>query len=169
MRSQAEWDLHFMGIAEKCAEMSKDPSTKTGAVLVLPGRIIAGTGYNGFARGMSDAEELYEDREVKYDRIIHCEMNAVLQAVGAGRDLQDATLYTYPFLSCSRCAVHMIQAGIRSFVTFPTKAEANSRWSASFERTKSYIKEVKKADFRIIDPKTGRVLETQWGRAVIDQ
>lgn len=96
-------------------------------------------GFNGFPKGMPDDEALYADREEKLSRIIHCEMNALLYAersIPSG-----STLYTYPFISCDRCVVHMLQAGIRRFVApSPTKAQVE-RWGDSFAKTRKYLLE----------------------------
>ena len=98
-------------------------------------------GFNGFPAGMKDDDELYANRDEKLSRIIHCEMNALLFA---NRKMlpEGCTLYTHPFMSCDRCVVHMIQAGIRRYVApIPTTAQAE-RWGDSFARTRKYILEV---------------------------
>ena len=120
MRSVA-WDLHWLVMAELVASRSKDPSTKTGAVIVSPQNIRVSDGYNGFPQRIKDDDRL-NDRQLKYRMIVHCEMNAVLFA---RQDLSGHTLYTWPFSSCDRCAVHMIQAGI-SRVVAPVNKEP--RW-----------------------------------------
>ena len=60
-----DWDHFFLSMAFLCARKSKDPSTKTGCVLVRDRRILS-TGYNGFPCGCLDAPELYDEREYKY-------------------------------------------------------------------------------------------------------
>src|SRR5271156_3347902 len=112
-RKQREWDVFYLNMARYIATKSKDPSTQTGAVIIRPDGSPASFGFNGFPRGMNDAPELYADREKKYSRTVHCEMNAM---IFARQDLKGGTLYTWPFASCDRCAVHMIQAGISRFV-----------------------------------------------------
>lgn len=134
------WDRHFLEMAFLVGSMSKDPSTKTGAVIVRPDRSVCSTGFNGFPRGMRDDAEVYNNREMKYDRIVHCEMNALLHSRDPHHD--GYTLYTTPFISCSRCAVHMIQAGIRRFVAPRPTSEQLERWGEAFERTRSYFAEV---------------------------
>lgn len=134
-----KWDKHFLRMAYLVSEMSKDPSTQTGAVIVRPDRSVCSTGFNGFPRNMSDDEALYADREVKYDRVVHCEMNALLHSRDGMH--QGYTLYTTPFLSCSRCAVHMLQAGIERFVAPIPTPEQIERWGDAFERTRSYFRE----------------------------
>lgn len=128
-------DDYFLRMAELVAQRSKDPSTKTGAVIVGPRGQVLGTGYNGFPQHMSDDPELYANREEKYSRIVHCEMNAL---IFAQRDLAGSTLYTWPFMSCERCVVHMLQAGVERFVA---PYSDNPRWQEAFTRTRRYIAE----------------------------
>ena len=104
-----KWDIRFMELAKHISMWSKDPSTKTGAVIVRPDRTIASVGFNGFPRGIDDRDELLNNREEKYIRIIHCELNAILSA---RETLNGYTLYNWPGQSCTRCAVHVIQSGI---------------------------------------------------------
>ena len=49
-----KWHKRFMEVAELVATWSKDPSTKTGAIVVGPDREIRATGYNGLVRGVDD-------------------------------------------------------------------------------------------------------------------
>lgn len=132
------WDRHFLDIAFKVSEMSKDPSTKCGAVIVRPDRSICSTGFNGFPRGMPDDEALYADRNEKYSRVVHCEVNALMFA---REPVHGCTLYTTPFLSCDRCCVQMIQAGITRFVAPAPTDEQTERWGDAWDRTKKYILE----------------------------
>lgn len=135
---QAKWDLHFLDMSKHASEMSKDPSTKTGAVIVDPNRRVVSTGYNGFPKLMKDTPEAYANREEKYSRIVHCEMNAL---IFAQRDLTGCTLYTWPFMSCDRCVVHMIQAGIETFVFPKAPPESLARWGEAFKKVEGYIDE----------------------------
>lgn len=132
-----KWDLRFLEMAKLVSTWSKDPSTQTGAVLTF-GREVISVGFNGFPAGMPDDPELYANREEKYSRIVHCEVNAL---IFAQRNLQGATLYTYPFLSCDRCVVQMLQAGVDRFVAPMATPSQLERWGAAFERTRKYIDE----------------------------
>lgn len=132
------WDLRFIELATLVSSWSKDPSTQTGAVIVRPDRTVASVGFNGFPKQMDDAPELYANRETKYQRIIHCEMNALLHAQ---ESCQGYTLYTVPFASCDRCAVHMIQAGIKRFVYPIIPADKEDRWRDLLERSEYYMDE----------------------------
>lgn len=60
-----KWDRRFLELATLVASWSKDPSTKTGAVIIGPDRSVISTGFNGFPREMPDDPKLYEDREKK--------------------------------------------------------------------------------------------------------
>lgn len=133
-----DWHYRFLMLAAHVAEWSKDPSTKTGAVIARPDRTVVSLGYNGFPRGVGDTPARLEDRNVKYDLMIHCEMNAVLSAHD---DVRGCALYTWPFASCIRCAVHMVQAGIGAAV-FPTLPERlTERWAESVRQTKKIYDE----------------------------
>lgn len=134
-KSLSRHDLHFLRMAKLVSERSKDPSTQAGAVIVASSGEVISTGFNGFPRGMPDLPEYYEDRAEKYSRIVHCEMNAL---IFARRDLTGATLYTWPLMSCDRCAVHMLQAGITRFVA---PANDNPRWQGAFTKVRKYLRE----------------------------
>lgn len=54
-----KWDLRFLQLARFVAAWSRDPSTKTRAVIVDPDKMIVSMGFNGFAQGMNDAPEDY--------------------------------------------------------------------------------------------------------------
>jgi dCMP deaminase len=133
-----KWDARFLDLARHVATWSRDPSTQTGAVIVRPNRTIASVGYNGFPRNCNDDPALYADRAVKYSRIVHCEMNAILNA---RESLEGYTLYTVPFCSCERCAPHVIQAGIKRCVAPPLPARLKDRWLASVKATQAIFAE----------------------------
>jgi dCMP deaminase len=132
------WHRRFLELAALVASWSKDPSTKTGAVIVAADKRVLSLGFNGFPMGMPDDAALYADRAEKYARIVHCEINAL---IFAGAIPAGATLYTYPFMSCDRCVVQMLQAGIRRFVAPRATADQLERWGEAFGRTERYIAE----------------------------
>jgi dCMP deaminase len=133
-----KWDVRFLQVARLVSTFSKDPSTQTGAVITDDSNRVISTGFNGFPQCMPDVPENYANREEKYSRIVHCEVNA---QIFAHRDLHFCTLYTWPFASCDRCVVQMLQAGITRFVFPEPSADALTRWGAAFEKTKAYIRE----------------------------
>src|SRR5271166_5855588 len=134
-----KWDIRFLQLARHVSTWSKDPSTQTGAVIVRPNRSVASVGFNGFPQKMNDSPELYSNRDEKYSRIVHCEMNAL---EFAQEQTDGYTLYTYPFISCDRCFVHMAQAGITRFVAPCATEEQLTRWGAAFDRVRSYATEM---------------------------
>jgi dCMP deaminase len=135
-----KWDRRFLRLAKEVASWSKDPSTQTGAVIVRPDNTVASLGYNGFPRLLADLPEDYDsaNRDVKLSKIVHCEMNAVLSA---REPVRGYTLYTWPFMSCDRCAVHMIQAGIKRIVAPIIPEDKAARWADIMEKSMSYFKE----------------------------
>jgi len=130
-----KWDERFLELASVIATWSKDPSTRVGAIIVQPRNKIIGTGFNGFARGMRDDAELYENREIKYSKVIHAEINSLLNAA---QPVEGCTLYT-TLPCCDRCAVHMIHVGIKRFVFYGPTAAQKARWN--FDKTFEYFKE----------------------------
>ena len=100
-----------------------------------PDLTTASRGYNGFPRGIADTPGRLNDREVKYELVVHAETNALLTA---REPLHGYTLYcTFP--PCSRCAVSIIQAGIVRVVAIKPTAEQEERWG--FWRTRDLFKE----------------------------
>ena len=120
-----KWDERYIKLAEYIADWSKDPSTKVGAVIVDDKGRIVSLGFNGFPQKISDNDRL-NDRDKKYNVIVHAEANAVLFA---SRDLSGCTIYTYPFQPCSSCSGLIIQSGIKRVVTVRTD---NDRWRTDF-------------------------------------
>ncbi len=132
-----KWDVRFLRMAREVGSWSKDPSTKVGAVIVRPDRSIASLGFNGFPRGVEDDSRL-EDRALKYELIVHGEINAI---VHAREPLIGYTLYTWPFMPCSRCSAIVIQAGIKRVVTVEPTDEQTARWASSFKLSEGLLLE----------------------------
>lgn len=125
-----KWDLRFLDMAKLVASWSKDPSTKCGAVIVRPDRTIVSMGYNGFPKAHPDDGELIQNRDEKYGRVVHAEMNALLHAY---QPVMGCSLYvTGP--TCDRCAAHIIQAGISRVVWPRQENDFTERWGVAFKR-----------------------------------
>jgi dCMP deaminase len=140
-RDQVWWDSYFLGQASyQASRLSKDPSTGVCVILVSPDRTNCPYGYNGFPRKMEDKPEWLKDRQEKLNRTIHAEMNAI---INAKCDLSNYTLYAWPFLTCDRCSVHVIQAGITRVVApkITTKHPRFDHWYPRFELAKQYYRE----------------------------
>lgn len=134
-KRQLKWDLRFLGLAYHVAQWSKDPSTKVGAVIVRGLNRVVSIGYNGFASGVDDTSERYNDRELKYKMVVHGEINAIIHAK---QDLAGCTLYTWPLFTCSVCAGSVIQSGIHRVVSPVSTVE---RWASSYDLSKKMYDE----------------------------
>lgn len=130
-----KWDSRFIELAKMISTWSKDPSTQVGAVIVDRRNRVISTGYNGFPRGVHDAPDLLNNREEKYARVVHGEINALLFAT---QPVDGCTLYLWPFLSCSHCTAIIINAGIKRVVA---PVNDNPRWNASFALSLSLYEE----------------------------
>lgn len=130
-----DWNQRFLSLAEHIAQWSKDPSTQVGAVIVDPCRRIVSTGYNGLPQGVDDTDNRLHTREIKYEMIVHGEINAILFAK---QDLLGSTLYTWPFMPCSRCAGIVIQSGIKTVVA---PLNDSPRWKDSFQLSQTMFAE----------------------------
>ncbi|MGB0749189.1 MAG: deoxycytidylate deaminase [Magnetospiraceae bacterium] len=133
-REITRWDHRFMDLAKHIASWSKDPSTKVGSVIV-DGRRVVATGFNGLPTGVEDTIGRLHDRELKYQLVVHAERNAI---IGARQNLSGYSLYVWPMMPCSVCAAMIIQAGI-SEVLAPVND--NPRWVDSFALTEEMFAE----------------------------
>lgn len=126
-----------MGMAEHVSLLSKDPSTKVGAVIFDERRRLVSAGYNGFARGVADSQTRLHDRETKYKLTLHAEKNAIMFATAP---LYGCTLVvTHP--CCSQCAALVIQSGISHVVWKAPVASFRERWAADLKLTREQFKE----------------------------
>tara|TARA_E500000178_G_scaffold339713_1_gene381557 strand:+ start:2261 stop:2701 length:441 start_codon:yes stop_codon:yes gene_type:complete len=133
-----KWDDRFIRLAQEISTWSKDPSKKIGAIIVKDKRILA-TGYNGFPKGIDDAPEKYENRELKYELVVHAEMNAIYNATFNGISLKDSTLYVWGLPVCSECTKGIIQVGINRIVM--AADDVPQRWLDSFKKSSDMFDE----------------------------
>jgi dCMP deaminase len=129
-----KWDIRFLEMAKLVSSWSKDPSTKVGSVITDKNNRVISLGYNGFPQSIVDDQRL-EDRDTKYQIIVHGEMNAILFA---NQKLDDCILYTYPFEPCPRCAGIIIQSGIKTVVAPKNNTE---RWEKDFKISRILFEE----------------------------
>lgn len=97
---------HYLAIADRVAENSKDPDRKVGSVLVRPNGTIATVGWNEFPAGLADLAE----RRLRPDKYLfteHAERNAIYTAAIKGIKLDNTTLYQrlHPCHECARALV----------------------------------------------------------------
>lgn len=144
----ARWDNHFLEMAILNAKLSKDPSTKVGAIITSKDNHLISAGFNGLPRGIEDTEERLNNRDLKLQLVVHGEMNAVLAAAKLGAPLRDSTIYTVATDKsgaiwggiCSNCAKHIIQVGISKVVTYST-ITMPARWTKDMIYAKEILQE----------------------------
>ncbi len=134
------WGDKYIHLAKEISTWSKDPSTKVGAVVVGRDGQILSQGFNGFPRGIKDSEERLNNRERKYELIVHAEMNAIYNASLNGVSLKDSTLYIYGLPICNECAKGVIQVGIKKVIAMRPKVY-NTKWDKSNNNAESLFRE----------------------------
>ena len=122
---QSKWDQRFLKIAKAYSEMSKDPSTGVGAVIVNNRNVQVSQGFNGYPRGVPDDDSRYV-RELKYPKTLHAELNSILFSK---EELYGYTIYVYGIFPCATCMGAIIQKGIsRVVVAKHSDPEIHKRW-----------------------------------------
>jgi dCMP deaminase len=134
--NSTSWDNRFLELAKFVSSWSKDPSTKVGAVIVDQNNIIVSLGFNGFPKGINDDDRL-NHKDTKYPIIIHAENNALMFAK---RPLDGCTIYTYPFMPCTKCAGMIIQSGIKRVISYQNTASRH-HWELDFRVSRELFKE----------------------------
>ena len=134
------WGDKYTHLAKEISTWSKDPSTKVGAVVIGEHGQLLSQGYNGFPRGIKDSEERLNNRERKYELVVHAEMNAIYNASLNGVSLKDSTLYVYGLPICNECAKGIIQVGIKKVVAMRPK-KYNIAWEESINNARNLFSE----------------------------
>lgn len=149
MNYSEKWDKRFLRIAKEVSSWSKDPSKQIGSVATIDNRIIA-TGYNGFPSGIEDKPEWLEDRTIKYDLIIHAEMNLLMDATRTARSLEGSTIYVWGLIICPNCMKHLIAAGITRFVYVNLYDDPywNTEWNTSLKILQKTNKNIETLEYK---------------------
>lgn len=141
----SKWDRKFFNLIKEYKQLSKDPSSQFAAIIVSDDNIPKSFGFNGFARGVIDSPERYNNRELKYKMVVHAEANAIVNAAGEGTPTKGCKIYidTYP---CSSCCGLIINAKIKEIVINGDSSVHNDktfqeRWKESIEITKLMCEE----------------------------
>lgn len=134
-----KWHIRFLELADCIASWSKDPSRGVGSVIVSPMQQVLATGYNGLPRGFEDHPDRLQ-RPVKYDLIVHAEMNAIIQCARNGVSPVGATIYS-SFSPCIHCSLSIVQAGITRVVTRAI-ARGDEHWNDSIDKSVVLFEEV---------------------------
>tara|TARA_B000000477_G_scaffold124379_1_gene131820 strand:+ start:3530 stop:3997 length:468 start_codon:yes stop_codon:yes gene_type:complete len=134
------WGRKYTSLAKEISTWSKDPSTQVGAVVIGEKGQLLSQGYNGFPRGINDTDDRLNNRERKYELVVHAEMNAIYNASFNGVSLKDSTLYVYGLPICSECAKGIIQVGIKKVVATRPRIY-NSDWDKSTKAAEALFRE----------------------------
>ena len=148
-RFSVEWCDRFLRLAAEAASWSKDPKGGVGAVLVDDRKRVIGLGFNGFPDRIPDDPALLADQEAKLPRMIHAEMNAVLNAVAP---VHGATLFT-TLAPCAECAKLLIQAGVVAVYRRPHPEHRHTRWAESFRIAETILAEAG-VEVRSVEPQS---------------
>lgn len=131
--------LKFIAIADAVAQLSKDRSTKVGAIALGPSGEIRAMGYNGFPRGCDDSVEARHVRPEKYFWTEHAERNLVFNAARVGVPLEGCTLIVSGLYPCMDCARAIVQSGIREVIA--PSVDTDPRWADHAKRSRELFTE----------------------------
>ena len=135
-------------------EHSHDPKTRVGAVLEH-GQVLT-YGANHFPRELQPTSEQLNDRNWKYQYIIHAESAVIIAAARQERGTKGTTMYM-PWVPCIPCAAMIIDAGIEVLIGHQAMIEKTpERW---WESTMSALELLKKTgvEVKVYDGKIGSV------------
>ena len=131
----------YLDIALAAAQLSKDTSTKVGAIIVGPTNEVRSLGYNGAPRGCNaDEDERGQTRPEKYYWFSHAEMNAITNAARVGTPLDGSSLVvSHP--PCMDCARAIVQAGIKHVFCPKPDDDFVTRWQEHIRRLEVLFQE----------------------------
>ncbi len=142
-------DRHFLELALKHAELSRDPETRVGAIIVGPDGEVRSMGYNRFPDGIAETPDRLNDRDIKLSLMVHAELVAIVNAARVGIALQGCTLYfaqtddtglVWGGVPCTRCTDHILMSGITEVISYPTKP-APSKWHGDWKVARALFRE----------------------------
>ena len=121
VRERPEINNYFMNIANMVSSRSTCLRRRVGSVIVK-GKQIVSTGYNGAPQGMPHCLDIGCAREnvpsgerSEICRGAHAEQNAINFSARYGISIEGATVYT-THLPCSWCSKSIVNAGIKKVV-----------------------------------------------------
>ena len=131
----------YLEITKTIAALSKDASTKVGAIILGPSCEVRSVGYNGAPRGCTaDEDQRGLERPEKYYWFSHAELNAITNAARVGTPLDGASLVvTHP--PCMDCARAIVQAGIKQVFCPEPSDDFRKRWDEHIVRSQLLFEE----------------------------
>ncbi len=131
------WENYFMNIAKEVATRSTCDRKHVGAIIVR-GKTILSTGYNGSIRGLPHCDTVGHEMENGHCvRTIHAEANAIVQASRHGIRIENAEIYITAS-PCYNCFKMIANAGI------------NRIYYGEFYRDERIIELAKKLDVELV-------------------
>lgn len=127
----------YMGIANAVAQLSKDTSTKVGALIIGATNEVRSMGYNGSPRGCAaddHGDARGTTRPEKYYWFSHAEANAITNAARVGTPLEGGSMVVTHF-PCMDCARLIVQSGIKRVISNRPSEDFESRWAEHIVRT----------------------------------
>jgi len=138
MSERVSWEEYFMNIAREVATRSTCDRKHVGAVIVR-GKTILATGYNGSIRGLAHCDEAGHEMENTHCiRTIHAEANAIVQSARHGVRLEDSEIFITAS-PCFDCFKLIANAGI------------NKIYFGEFYREQRILDHAKELNIQLID------------------
>ena len=130
--------MYFMNIAKEVGTRSTCSRKHVGAVIVR-GKTILATGYNGSIRGLAHCDEAgHEMDNTHCVRTIHAEANAIVQSARHGVRIEDSEIYITAS-PCYDCFKMIANVGIRKI------------YFGEFYRDERIMEHAKELDIELID------------------
>lgn len=117
-----------MQIAKTSRILSKD-STKIGALALDYRDRIISVGVNGYPPGYDD-----EDLSDKYDKVIHAEVNAILNSQAKSGEIKTIIIYGLP--PCSECLKFLIAYGVKDvYYSVDKNIASHEKWCTIYDNS----------------------------------
>ena len=137
-KERVSWEVYFMNIAKEVGTRSTCNRKHIGAVIVR-GKTILATGYNGSIRGLAHCDEAgHEMDNTHCVRTIHAEANAIVQSARHGVRIGDSDIYITAS-PCYDCFKMIANVGIRKI------------YFGEFYRDERIMEHAKELDIELID------------------
>ncbi len=132
----------FLRLAyQKAWNLSDDPKTKTGAVLVDNNSLeVLAFGVNHLPSGLEASAEKLKDSAWKYKHMIHAEPAAIYAAAREGNPTKGLSMYM-PWVPCTPCALTIIDSGVSKLIGHKEMImKTPERWRESTNYALSLLK-----------------------------
>ena len=139
-KERVSWEKYFMNIAKEVATRSTCDRKHVGAVIVR-GKTILSTGYNGSIKGLDHCDDIGHEMENTHCiRTIHAEANAIVQAARHGIRIEDSEIFVTAS-PCYDCFKMIANVGI------------NKVYFGEFYREQRILDHAKELNIQLIDLK----------------